>query len=513
MAPCQPVVDTLLLPGAVAVIVPLLRRLGVREIVDELCPMQWCKGATHGQVAELFILHLLQCERRLPLYNLQRWVADKELAPLLGCPAKAFNDDRLGRGLEAFADALPQLEAQVVARAVAKFNLPVQSVHWDFTNLTFTGAYEDVAMVTRGYRCPPGDKQVELSLAVDENGVPLGHQLVPGNAQPHGYIHRTLSLLQERLGRSDLLIIGDRGVICYDLVAACEQQGARFIGPVQMTPEQREMARSVPPEAFSALSYQPLSGATEYRYYDTSLQLWPQKKKTPLTVRALVIHSSGKAQRDFDKRQDLLSRAVARLEKIASQLNRGKYKRPEFARQQVAKATALTADWVRYELRGDAGDLRLSWSLDEAAIAHAASLDGRYLLITNTTLAPDEVFAAYKRQHVVESNFRTFKSGLQAQPIYLANERRIRGLVLMVILALLVYALLERISVQREVPSEYYHKLTARAILRQASMGTVALLRVHLPDQVPRWQLRPNRHQQDLWQALGLPDPLTWLSL
>jgi transposase len=510
MSDYEPHVETLVMPGAVAVVLPLLRRLGIRRMVDELCPMQWSKGATHGQVAELFLLHILQNERRLPLYQLQHWVAEKDLAPLLGCPAEACNDDRLGRALEAFAEAMPQLEAQVVAQAVMQYHLPVETIHWDFTHLTFTGAYDEVELVTRGYRCPPGCQQVELSLAVDENGVPLSHQVVPGNAQPHRYIESTLRTLQERLGRSDLLIIGDRGVICYDLVAACEKQGARFIGPLQMTPAQREFVRRVPAEAFRALSYQPLSGTAEYRCHDTTLVLGSAKPAPPLTVRALVIHSSGKAQRDADQRQDLLHRSVARLEKIASQLNRGRYKRRDYAAQQLAQATEPTAAFLHVELAGGDGELSLSWSLDEAALAQARGLDGRYVLITNTSLTPDEVFAAYKRQHVVESSFRTFKSGLQVQPIYLANEQRIRGLVLMVILALLIYALLELVSVRRQVPSEHYHKLTARAILRQA--GTLALSRVHLPGQVPRWQLRFHRRQQALWQDLGFPSPLTWLS-
>lgn len=497
------------MPGAVAVVLPLLRRLGIRDIVDRLCPMAWSKSASHGQIAELFVLHLLQNERRVPLYRLQDWVAEKGLAPVVGCPVEACNDDRLGRALEACADVLPELEAQVVAQAVVQYHLPVATIHWDFTHLTFTGAYEDLDLVTRGYRCPPGGQQVQLSLAVDEHGVPLGHQVVPGHAQPHPYIASTLRTLQERLGRSDLLIIGDRGVICTDLVAACAQQGARFIGPLALTPAQQEFVRAVPAEAFAPLSYRPLSGDSVYCCHDTSLVLGGKSRSTPLPVRALLIHSSGKAQRDVAKRQDVLARAGARLDQIASQLNRGRYKRRDYAAQQVAQATARTANWLRVALTGDDGHLHLSWSRDEAAIAHAAGLDGRYLLLTNTTLPADAVFAAYKRQHVVESQFRTFKSGLQVHPVYLANERRIRGLVLMVILALLVYALLDLLSVRRQVPSAYYHKLTARAILREA--GTLVFLRVHGPDHVPRWQLQPNRRQQQLWQDLGLPHPLTWL--
>jgi len=510
MSSSGPVVESLVMPGAVAVILPIMRRLGIRRIVDELCPMQWHNGASHGQVAELFLLHILQNERRLPLYNMQAWAAEKDFGPLLGCPAQAFNDDRLGRALESFADAMPQLEARVVAQAVLQYRLPIASVHWDFTNILFSDAHEESELITGGYRCPPGRRQIELSLAVDENGVPLAHEVLPGKAQPHGYIESTLQTLQERLGRSDLLIIGDRGVICYDLVDVCRRQGARFLGPLQLTPAQQEFVRSVPWEAFSPLSYQPLSGDSQYRYHDTPLQLWPQKKTKPLQVRALVIHSTGKAKRDADKRKSLVDKALAQLEKIAVSLNRGKYKRRAYAEQQLAKATEKTTDFLSYELCGDEGELSLSWSLEEAALATAAASDGRYLLITNTELSPDEIFAAYKRQQVVESSFRTFKSGLCVQPIYLSNEKRIRGLVLIIILALLIYALLELISVRRQVFSQYYHKLTARMILRQA--GTLVLWRLHQSQQAGGWQLRFNRKQQELWRDLGFPNPLTWLT-
>ena len=503
-------IDTLVMPGSVAVVLPIIRHLGVREVVDSLCPMQWSKGATHGQVAEMLLLHILQAERRLPLYELEEWVEHNDIGPLLGCPAQAFNDDRVGRALEAFAAALPQLEAQLVARAVLAYRLPIAAVHWDFTNLTFTGAYEDVPIVTRGYRTPSGCRQIELSLAVDENGIPLRHEVVPGNAQPHGFIASTLQALQERLGRTDLLIIGDRGVICYDLVEVCQRQNARFIGPLQTTPAQREWMSQTPLEAFTLLPYTSLSSDGRYWCFDASLELWPQKKARPLPVRTLIIYSETKAQQDAQKRREQLERAEQRLEKIAAALNQGRYKRRSYAQEQLAKAVALVPEWLSWELEGEESALRLSWARDEPAITRARELDGRYLLITNTELPAAEVFAAYKRQHVVESNFRTFKSGLACHPIYLSNEQRIRGLVAIVILALLIYGLLELTSVRREVPSARYHKLTARAILQGA--GRLIFARVVTWGRTTPWKLRFDRDQQRLWHDLGFPDPTTWLT-
>lgn len=48
--------------------------------------------------------------------------------------------------------------------------------------------------------------------------------------------------------------------------------------------------------------------------------------------------------------------------------------------------------------------------LDAAALAEAERLDGRYCLVTNDRdLATDELFTAYKRQHLIERRFTNFK--------------------------------------------------------------------------------------------------------
>ena len=80
MANREPPVETLGRPGAVAVLLPILRRLGIRRMVGERCPRQWCKGATQGQIAELFLRHIRQDERRWPRYHWQAWVVEKDLA-------------------------------------------------------------------------------------------------------------------------------------------------------------------------------------------------------------------------------------------------------------------------------------------------------------------------------------------------------------------------------------------------------------------------------------------------
>src|SRR5205823_5410511 len=82
---------------------------------------------------------------------------------------------------------------------------------------------------------------------------------------------------------------------------------------------------------------------------------------------------------------------------------------------------------------------------DHQAIGEAERLDGRYCLVSNDhALSADKLFAAYKRQHLVEGRFADFKGPLAVRPVFLHNNRRVTALVAVISLALLLYGLVER---------------------------------------------------------------------
>jgi transposase len=71
----------------------------------------------------------------------------------------------------------------------------------------------------------------------------------------------------------------------------------------------------------------------------------------------------------------------------------------------------------------------------------------RFCLVSNDrSLSRDELFAAYKRQHLVEGRFSDFKGPLSVRPVFLHSNRRIAALVGVISLALLLYGLIERTS-------------------------------------------------------------------
>ena len=85
--------------GALPVLYALLEVLQVREIINRHCPT--AAEVDHGAVAMVLILNRLMAPQ--PLYQVADWLARTVLVYTLGIPAEKFNDDRLGRTLDAIS--------------------------------------------------------------------------------------------------------------------------------------------------------------------------------------------------------------------------------------------------------------------------------------------------------------------------------------------------------------------------------------------------------------------------
>ena len=512
--PLELELDAFPLPPTFPLVLPVCRTLRLREIVDELCPMHHCAQVTHGQVVEFLVLHLLQCPQRLPLYQLEAWAAEHHVHRLYDCAPAAFNDDRVGDTLEALAPVIAAVETRVVTEALSQYHLAADQIHWDLTHVTFRGAHEGSALIGRGYGAGRvQERQLQVSLHVTgEGGIPVRHQVLPGSAHQAPLAPDLLRDLQQRLPRSDLLIVSDRAGLSYDNIAAYRRAGARFVAPLQLSPAQRAALGAVPASAFTPLDYASRRAPQDhYRYYATTLELQAKHCRTPQTVAALFVHHTGKARHDAAQRAKQRERVLGRLAQIQGHLNHRRYARADYARAQLERAVpAALQPIVRYELSGPDGQLQLRWWVDEDQQAQAAATDGRYVLVYDVPDAtPEEVFLLYKRQALIEARFRNFHSELSVHPIWLQRDTRIQALLLVVVLALIVYTLLELCAERRGLEGPHYPKMTARALL--FAFGPVLISQVRIRGQPPYWQLVLSAEQRRLLDRLGFPEPTDYL--
>lgn len=109
------------------------RRLRIREVVDELCPMREVSTSvvSHGQMVEVLVANRLTSPT--PLRGVEDWAREWAVREVFGVVPEALNDDRAGRALEAIAPVLDKITGSVGLTAIEVFGLDVTRMHWDMT--------------------------------------------------------------------------------------------------------------------------------------------------------------------------------------------------------------------------------------------------------------------------------------------------------------------------------------------------------------------------------------------
>ena len=150
--------------------------------------------------------------------------------------------------------------------------------------------------------------------------------------------------------------------------------------------------------------------------------------------------------REAQRRADKLERLQATLAQRNAKVTQSTRAKPE------AGLAQLTA-WVkRHKLHSyvtlTLQERTLQCTVDEAALAHSALLDGCYTLETDvpaTQMKADTVDARYRDLQQVERNFRTLKTDfLEVRPLFLRKANRTRAHVFVALLALKLTRLFEQ---------------------------------------------------------------------
>ena len=508
------------LPPTLPIVLPVCRRLQIADTVDRRCPMKDGDHLTHGQIVEFLILHILQSPHRFPLYELELWADENNVEQIYGLPADKFNDDRVRRTLDAIYESIGDIQAAVVTQVLQQYSVQARTIHWDLTSVTFSEARADSELVHTGYGGGQiNRRQVQVSLhTTDEGAIPVHHQTLAGKTHQAPLAPSMLARLREQLQRSDLIIVSDRAGVTYDNIVSYRQAQAHFIGAFTVAdPKLQRQLAQIPVEQFKPLSYRSINAPDDFDlYYQTTVQLLPQKRSEPITVDALFIYSPPQQQRKMDERAKAIAKVCRRLDDISGHLKqptKRSYAKRAYTDGQVKKAIREPlSDIVRYELSGDDGNVELRYWIDEDALARAAAGDGRWVLLYDLApdQAPDAIFETYRRQGSIEARFRNFKSELSVHPLWLHTDERIAALLLIFVLALTVYSLLELCSVRAGLDTPHYHKMTAREMMKR--FRRTQLLQVRVSGRPHQRELRLSEEQRHILRQMGLPDPIHYLN-
>ncbi len=467
----------------------LMHQLGLPEAVNEVVglPPQRQEVDTGTFIAGM-IINIL-AEQPIRLYRLTEFFRDKPM-PLLfpwqpEVHAKQFDDTRAGRVLDTLWQADPQkVLSTVIQRVIERYQPDRTQLHGDTTSKSFYGAYATqpdpaVPQITYGHSKDrrPDLKQLLFGVGMTGDGLLLLGEVASGNQSDMTFNGHWIKRVREQLalGADDfLLYVADSAVVTTDNLELLRVHQLDLLSrlPERFALAEHLMAQAqaAPPETWEELGViRTAQGkrAAAYRVWQTEAHL------AGAVYRFLVVASTTLDKRHLKTLERAIAREVTQAEKLVKATEAQVF--PERGAAEVALHQLLQA-WsggyhhlqgevesyeqaLPYPRRGRprAGAvpptatwyrLRVALVPDGAAQQRARDRCGLFVLITS--LLDRERYPArflldtYKGQHRAEQALRFIKSPAWVGAYCLKKPERVAALGYVVLLAAIVYTLLER---------------------------------------------------------------------
>jgi transposase len=479
-----------------------LNRMGIREKIDSHWnPHGNWDGLTYGQLAQLFITYMLHSLNHR-LYQMEQWVGDHQtvIERVTGweLTKKDATDDRLGIMLQVLgADDSNRIAFQqnMGQHLIHAYSLPTDVARYDTTSFSVhhgPAGTEDLLRFGHSKDHRPDLLQFKQGLGtLDPAGIPLWSETLPGNTADDTLYVTAWRELAKTIGHVKFVYVADCKAAALSTRATIDREGGSYLFPLPMTGETPDKLRrlalnpSQKPrpiriekldkgelkemqigQGFSIL--ETLSAQTEDGHTHSWKEQW-------FVVQS---HTYANTQKKA---------CLSRLEKAEAELERLKPKKNESAEQFRQRAEKILQhrkckDLIHLDLqetitlkekylgrgRPKADSARTSVEIREisfqfhrntAAIDETLALAGWRIYVSNAAphvMTLDQSIRYYREEWLVERGFHRFKQGsLPTLPLYLQLPERIKGLMLLLTLALQAITLIEFVARRNLAASQH----------------------------------------------------------
>jgi len=472
----------------------ICHEIGLIETIDQAVgPSE--RKVSCGAAVQAMVLNGLGFTSRA-LYLMPDYLDNKPVDLLIApeLTSADFNDDTLGRSLDQlFECGVTEVFARVARQALKTYGIEHRFFHLDSTSFHLHGQYSaeepeiEAIEITYGYSKDhrPDLKQVVVNLITGHRShLPVWVEALSGNHSDKDSFPTTIQAFCRQLKKeADCFFVVDSAL--YGAENLRDLAEIRWLTRVPETlADAKRLLAETTPDQLTELP-------DGYAYREVASQYGD------VAQRWLVVYSPVAAEREektlqrrFDKEEKTVQTAWRKLAgqrfnceedaKAALATVQKKWKYHQAIAEPVPQtgypgpgrpAAGATPDVIGYQLEGQV-------VRSEEAVEQARRSLGRFILATNETdlerLSPEAMLSQYKAQAVsVERGFRFLKDPLFfADSLFLKNPGRIMALIMIMVLALLVYALAER-----------------KLRLQLAETGETVLNQVGKPIQTPtmRW--------------------------
>jgi transposase len=312
-----------------------------------------------------------------------------------------------------------------IEQALAKRQLSQGGlVLYDLTSTYFEGRHCPLAKLGHSRDDKSGKLQIVFGLLTNASGCPVAVEVFAGNTSDPKTVAAQVNKLRQQFGLSDVVLIGDRGMITSARIREDLQtsHGIQWISALRATQIQKLAT----------------DGQLQMSLFDQTDLVEIAHPDFP-DERLIVCFNPLLAEERARKRPELLAATEKQLEKIAAATKRRK--RPLRGKQYIGLRAGKILN--RYKM-GKHFQLRIEedsfhYQRKTANIEREENLDGIYVIRTSVkkeVLSSQQVVASYKSLSGVERAFRSLKTvDLQVRPIHHRLPERVRAHILLCMLA------------------------------------------------------------------------------
>ena len=324
------------------------------------------------------------------------------------------------RVLDIIYDEKEKLEKHLNSTLKKKFNRELNVVLYDVTTYYFESVKKDEI---KGFGFSKDNKvnqvQVVMGLLIDNNGIPVGYELYPGNTSEFSTLYPVIKNLKEKYKLKKVIVAADRGLNSGKNLLLLKELGLDYVMAYKLKGAKKEIKEKLFEDGYT------IEKEFKYKLIEHVKEIRVDGKVEKIQDNLLLGYSEKRDKKDKADRQRLLDKADKLLNN------------PSMMKQELKKGG-------KKFIKVTKGNLDIE--LDVKQIEEAEKMDGFFAIeYSQKELTGREVREIYGSLWKIEDSFRVLKTNLEARPIFVWSEKRIRAHFLICYLALVIERYLEKL--------------------------------------------------------------------
>ena len=431
--------------------------------LDELA-LAWRRSRCQLDVLALFRAMVFNrlCDPQSKL-GVLRWLDTVALPVGFGLDEGAPMHQHLLRAMDVIDEHHEALRDRMALLMRPLIDQDLSLVFYDLTTVQAAGMSEVQGDVRAHGKAKSGliERQFMLSLVQTADGLPIDHQVHPGNTAEARTLLPMIRALVARYPLKRVVLVADRGLLSLSNLDELSQlQDTLQAEGIKI---RLEYILAVPAARYGefAQSLRVMVKAQEPQTSWVSELDWQSS-------RLIAAHDPEVALRRTQERRKQIDEVGKQGQEWGGQLDAqdaGQKRRGRPLSDSGAKARlyhavkeANVANLIKVDLKHE----EFSFTVDEERQRYLELLDGKLLLVTNTDTPAAQVVTHYKSLADIERGFRVLKSDIEIGPVYHRLPQRIRAHAMVCFVALVLYRVMRmrlKASKREESPTRLLEQL------------------------------------------------------